>query len=110
LRQNARPGRDERKLGDIKANRIAARKRWARFGVVVFTEVAVVGVIGSIIVDKAILVELAGVLKQIYEGRDHVAAGQTIAYLTAMPTRGQRPRLRCAGVFTCQRSVTAQVS
>lgn len=83
-----RARRDERKAAEAKTKQVADRKRRTRVGLSVLAAIAVVGVIGFVIVDKATPDELPGVSKQAYEGRDHVASGQAVAYATATPTSG----------------------
>jgi cell division septal protein FtsQ len=80
--------REERKASEAKAKQVANRKRRTRVGLAVVAVVAVVGAIGFVIVDKATLDELPGVSEQSYEGRDHAASGQAVAYATATPTSG----------------------
>jgi len=74
-----------------------------RTGLSVLAAVIVVGAIGFVIVDKATLDELPDVSEQAYEGRDHVTAGQGVAYATATPTSGTHAAssARC-GVFAQQ--------
>jgi cell division septal protein FtsQ len=80
--------REDRKTAEARTKQIANRKRRTRVGLSVLAAVAVVGAIGFVIVDKATLDELPGVSKQVYEGRDHVASGQAVAYASATPTSG----------------------
>jgi hypothetical protein len=83
-----RARREDRKTAEARTKQIANRKRRTRVGLSVLAAVAVVGAIGFVIVDKATLDELPGVSKQAYEGRDHVASGQEVAYASAAPTSG----------------------
>ena len=83
-----RARRQERQAAEAPAKQAANRKRRTRVGLSVLAAVAVVGAIGFVIVDKAILEELPGVSKQAYEGRDHSEPGQSVGYATATPTSG----------------------
>jgi hypothetical protein len=83
-----RARREDRKTAEVRTKQIANRRRRTRVGLSVLAAVAVVGAIGFVIVDKATLDELPGVSKQAYEGRDHVASGEAVAYASATPTSG----------------------
>jgi len=98
-----RARREERQAAEVRAKQVANRKRRTRIGFAILAAVAVIGAIGFVIIDKAILEELPGVSKQAYEGRDHSAPGQAVAYPTATPTSGLHAASspRC-GVFTQQ--------
>jgi hypothetical protein len=80
--------REERNAAEARAKQVANRKRRTRVGLSVLAAVAVFAAIGFVIVDKATLDELPGVSEQSYEGRDHAASGQAVAYATATPTSG----------------------
>lgn len=83
-----RARRDERKLADARASKLADRKRRVRTGLMVLVGVAVIGTAGFFIIQKASPPELPGVAKQPYDGRSHAAEGQPVDYGTATPTSG----------------------
>ena len=84
-----RARRDERKIADAKAKQAAVRKRKAQNLLIVLGVVAVIGLIGFFIIQKATLEELPGVSQPEYEGRSHGVSGQGINYVTATPTSGR---------------------
>jgi hypothetical protein len=96
-----RDRREERKLVEARAKRLAVRKRRTRVGLSVLAGVVAIGTVGFLIVDKATLSELPGVSKPAYEGRSHAVSGQAVAYGTATPTSGTHAASspRC-GIFT----------
>lgn len=83
-----RAKREQRKIADAEAKRVAMRKKRIRQGAWILGGVIALGAIGFLIYDKASLEELPGVSKEAYEGRTHVAAGQQVPYQTPTPTSG----------------------
>lgn len=83
-----RARREQRKLVDAEAKRVAMRKKRIRKGAWILAGVSILGVIGFLIFDKANLDELPGVSKEAYDGRTHVTQGNAVFYQTATPTSG----------------------
>lgn len=83
-----RARREERKLAEARAKKLAIRKRRTRIGLSVLAGVALIGTAGFLIVQKATLSELPGVSKPAFEGRNHSVSGQAVAYGTPTPTSG----------------------
>ncbi len=98
-----RARREERKIAEASARKLAVRKRRTRIGLYLFAGVAFLGTAGFLIVQKATLDELPGVSKLAYEGRSHAVSGDTVVYGTPTPTSGTHTASspRC-GIFTQQ--------
>ncbi len=98
-----RARREERKIAEASAKKLAVRKRRTRVGLYVLAGVVLLGTAGFLIVQKATLAELPGVSKPEYEGRSHAVSGQAVLYGTPTPTSGTHAANspRC-GIFTQQ--------
>jgi hypothetical protein len=83
-----RTRREERKVAEAKAKKLAQRKKRIRTATMVGIAVLVVGVAGFFIADKATAEELPGVSMEFNEGRGHVDSGTAVHYPTATPTSG----------------------
>jgi hypothetical protein len=103
IRAEKRARREERKIAEASAKKLAARKRRTKIGLYLFAGVALLGTAGFLIVEKATLDELPGVSKPAYEGRSHAVSGQTVVYGSPTPTSGTHAASspRC-GIFTQQ--------
>ncbi len=95
-----RARREERKIAEVKAKQLAARKRRLRTSLAVLVGVVVVGAAGYSILQKAIPSELPGVSKEANNGRSHTISGEPVNYATPTPTSGTHSAnsARC-GIF-----------
>lgn len=95
--------RRQRKEAEARARRAAARRRRIRNALTVSATVVVLGLLGFVVVRRAVPPELPGVERPPGEGRTHVAAGQSAVYATPTPTSGPHsPSSARCGVFSQQ--------
>ena len=80
--------RQERKIVEANAKKVAGRTRRIKTGAAILAGVAVISVLGFFIYRKAVPPELPGVAQETNQGRNHVLNNQSVGYASATPTSG----------------------